>query len=178
MKNFNAPAKAKVAFIVKNQQDEITFVFVEQEGIRQGERSFTNPEAIALDVELANRKIADPADPKKEIESPAHLVMVKSNGKPTLVGDTISYFQPSDATAMPFMAGANDAFRKRQFGKQLTAVLDIQESVSLVDANVEDVRLAEILKSPLYARAERIMQGNKKQDKPAVTALQADAFKN
>lgn len=175
MKNFNSPRNAKVALIVNNQNNETTYVFVVVDGVRSGERTFTNPDAIAKDIELANRKVADPADATKEIESPAHLVMIKSNGKPTQVGDTISYFQPSDATQMAFMAGANDAFRKRQFSKQLTAVLDIQESVELVDANVADARLAEILKNPLYARAERIMEPKNKKA-TAVSALQADAF--
>jgi acyl-homoserine lactone acylase PvdQ len=176
MKNFNAPMNAKVALIVTNQNNEVTYLFVEMDGTRKGERSFTNPDALALDTELANRKVADPNDATKQVDAPAHLVMVKANGKPTNVGDKINFFMPSDSTQMPFMAGANDAFRKRQFVKQLTAVTDIQQSLDLISANVTDATLASIVATPLYARAERIMQGNKPAVK-AVSALQADAFK-
>ena len=83
---------------------------------------------------------------------------------------------PSDANQMPFMAGANDAFRKRQFTKQLTAVADIQQSLDTINANVTDATLVAIVSAPLYARAQRIVGGNKPTEK-AVTALQADAFK-
>ena len=175
MKNFNAPQSAKVALIINNNAGEITYLFVEKDGARTGERTFTNPDAIALEIELANRKVADPNDATKTVDAPAHLVMIKANGKPTLVGDKINFFMPSNPDAMAFMSGANDAFRKRQFTKQLGAVLDIQESISLVDNNVEDSKLADILKSPLYARAERIM-APKDKSKPTVSALQADAF--
>ena len=53
--------------------------------------------------------------------------------------------------------------------------MDIQESIDLVNNNVEDSKLADILKNPLYARAERIM-APKNQTKATVSALQADAF--
>lgn len=176
MKNFNSPMNAKVALIVNNQSGEITYLFVEMDGTRKGERTFSNPDALSLDTELANRKIVDPNDATKTIDAPAYLVMVKANGKPTNVGDKINFFMPSDANQMPFMAGANDAFRQRKFVKQLHAFGDVQQSLDTIKANVTDETLVAIISAPLYARAQRIVGGNKPTEK-AVTALQADAFK-
>ena len=177
MKNFNAPAKAKVAFIIRDPHNRATYVIVEKEGVREGERKFTMPDAIALDIELQNRKVVDPTDPNKTVDAPAHLLMVVANHEnPIVVGDMLSYFQPSDGS-MPFMSGSNRVRDNKEFTGKLEAMLAIQERHDLIHANITDPTLASLMCAPGYARAEKIMQGNKKkQATSSVSALKADAF--
>ena len=193
MKNFNQAHKGTVALCTTDSVGRVTYAFVIVDGVRNTERKFSNPDAIAMDVELANRKLPVMQDildkdgkpvvdattgevKQKEVmqDAPAHLLAVQATAMPVSVGQEIEFFTNAIGYSFIKGAGANKALLRTE--KLADYANQVGEQIDIVQSKVSNEIVQTLLVQSIAERFKANIAPKSKQATSSVSALKADAF--